>query len=189
MSLTYTQPDWLPGDLVTAARLNSDRTNIAQKFGNIVDADVAADAGVQGSKLAAGSTPGDRIAAKTVAQAQLGLLSVGTAELIDLGITKGKITTTAGSRPTLAQLEILVQTASFSGSGVGTIFAVPATAIPTATYQILSYRLSNAPTHGAGSALTLFTSVSGANYIFGVDQSNPGGAFSGNVEIVYIAKT
>lgn len=189
MALTYPDNPFVDGDLIPASRWNGRWTAIQQKFGNIVNDDIATGADITGSKIAANSMPGDRVAAKTLAQAQLALQSVGNPEIIDGTIQKGKLSTTAGQRIAQAQVEILTQSAAYSGSGVGTIYASITTPIPVATYQILGVRLSNAPTHGVGSALTLFTTTVSGNYAVGIDQSNPGGAFSGNVEIVYIAKT
>lgn len=191
MPLTYSLPLMQPDDNIDATVLSTLFTNIREAMSQITGTDIIANADIPGSAIATGSLPGDRIASRTVTTDRIALQAVTNAEVLDATLQKGKLSTTAGQRASLAQLEVLVQTASFSGSGSGTIFATPGTAIPTATYQIISVRFSNAPTHSTNGALTLFTSPSGGNYLFGITHAYGSGSssFSGNIEIVYIAKT
>ena len=63
MSLTYPDNPFQDGDLIPATRWNGRWTAIQQKFGQIVDADIASDAAINGAKLATGTMPGDRISA------------------------------------------------------------------------------------------------------------------------------
>jgi hypothetical protein len=196
MALTF--PATLPanGDLEDATPLSINLQAIQQKFGNIVDDDIATGAGISGAKLAAGSMPGDRIAPKTVSQTQQGLLSVGTPELIDKGVTKAKVATDVGLQLTQTQVAIFTQMISFGGllSPTNTVVLVPGSAIPTATYTIIGCYLYNlsAQVNGTPQAAVIANvEVSGANYVGRVTNASPAGGMvsSGNLVIVYMTKS
>jgi hypothetical protein len=196
MALTF--PATLPanGDLEDATPLSINLQAIQQKFGNIVDDDIATGAGISGAKLAAGSLPGDRIAPKTVSQTQQGLLSVGTPELIDLGVTKAKVATAVGSQMTQAQVAIFTQTLPIGGllSPTNTVVLVPGSAIPTATYTIIGCYLYNIIAQVNGTpqaALVANVEVLGANYVGRVTNASLAGGTpgAGNLVIVYMTKS
>lgn len=115
-----------PGDDILAEKLQANFQAIADKFsGGLVNADFSTLCALDGAKLAANSLPGDRIASGTITQTQMGSSSIGSAQLIALGVTKDKLAVAAGSRATKSQLEInvLTGTVGFTIGGANKGFA------------------------------------------------------------------
>ena len=104
-----------PDDDIDAEPLSANFQAIADKFsGGIVDADVSTLAGISGSKIAANSLPGDRIATGTITKTQMGLLCIDTPQLLALAVTKDKLTTTVGQKITKSQMELYALTNTFT---------------------------------------------------------------------------
>jgi hypothetical protein len=185
MGLTYPDNPFQDGEIIPATRWNGRWTSISQKFGNVVNDDIADGADISGAKLAVNTLPGDRIANKTVAQAQIGLQSVGNPEIIDLTIQKGKFSTTTGQKPTMAQLELLTQEVAFS-LGQGIHLHEPPTPIPATTYLVVGLYLSGMTTPEEPMWLSL--RLSGLNYGSRMVIDQPG-TFIGSIVWVYIART
>ena len=103
------------GTRIDAAPLQTNFQAIQDKFnGNIADPDILANAGIHGSKIATNSLDGSKIASNTVTLLQMGTGSVGTAQLVDLNVTKGKLSQSAGSTVTKAQTSISTYSSSVS---------------------------------------------------------------------------
>lgn len=114
-----------PGDPRNAGVLDANFQELLGIVGALTDANIASAAGINGSKLALNSMPGNRIVNGSIAQAQMGALSVGAPQIINGDITGAKVTTTVGSRLKKANLELklLAGTAGFSIGGGNTGFA------------------------------------------------------------------
>jgi len=86
----------------------NDNTILGLVNGNIDDDNIKVGAAIQGTKLSAvaGSrVPSDRIEDGAITTAKLASPSVVTANLTDLNVTKGKLSTTPTQKITVAQLE------------------------------------------------------------------------------------
>lgn len=98
-----------PDDNIDAQPLQANFQAIVDKFsGGIVDADISILAGILGTKIAANSLPGDRIASGTITKTQMGTNSVGVDQIEALAVDKTKLSVTAGSRITKTQMELKV---------------------------------------------------------------------------------
>lgn len=191
MSLTYSVDLPEPDDDIDAEPLETLFINIREKFGAINGTDVDPAGNFPGSMMALGSIPGDRLAAKTVAQAQIGLQAVGNAELIDATIKKGKHATATIDQLTLAQLNIQSQSLVISEAAVapGTFIHSPVTPIPSASYDVLAVFWEDVTT--ALPAMLSVEKVAG-NWVVRVTNQVTGGvynAISGKATVKYIAKT
>jgi hypothetical protein len=117
----------LAGDPRNAEPLDQNFQEIVQILGALTDANIATNAGIQGTKLAANTLPGDRLISNTITQTQMGAGSVGTLQFLDLNVTRAKMSTTVGLRIAGAQTELARQQKAFSLAGAGILVNVAVT--------------------------------------------------------------
>jgi hypothetical protein len=200
---------FVAGSKARASEVNANFTAVSAKFtegaGGISDGDVSSAAGIKNTKLS--TVSGNRITQAQLEDDAVDLrvlrddatagspnAAVNTADHIKDGIiTKAKLTTTAGSRITKAQTEIVVQTqlVTFSGlvTGVAQVFSVtPTPAISKATNAILGTYMSGISNPTGFQAISIQVDTTDpTNYLFKITVlPSFTGSFTGNLVVSFL---
>lgn len=100
----------LAGQPRNAEPIDANFQELVAILASLTDANIAVNAGIKGSKLAANSLPGDRIITGSITQTQMGSDSIGSDQYINGSIQRLHHSTVVGQRISKTMLEVSEQT-------------------------------------------------------------------------------